>query len=425
MFYLNEDVFVVSGPVRHAVYNLATGKLYSITDQALDVLKRLKATDDTGQVPELSEGEALTQRFLEMERIYPPALCRKPEGHEAPGDTPDLGMDFAWLEVTDRCNLKCLHCYEEANDGISGRIMAWEDYLHVIAQLKAGGIKKIQFIGGEPMMHPRLRDMITLARPDFEFVEVFTNATLISGEWASFFKEFDIRIAASVYSYDAAEHDKVTGVSGAHALTARGLALLKEKAVPFRTATVCMDGVRMGEKQGDLFSLEGKQDPVRLVGRASLKLLNKDLIARKIVTRTGWFSRPLHKGSVQGAMKRHNCFGTKLYIAADLEVYPCVMERRFSHGNLVGHTLRELLQADILEMTKDRIEGCRDCEYRYACFDCRPDSMGRGRFDKPWYCAYDPTTGLWDDSLADKLLAQKEEMHWAIQGGKTCYERTG
>ncbi|MDD4081583.1 MAG: radical SAM protein [Eubacteriales bacterium] len=417
MFYLNEDVFVVSGPVRHAVYNLATGKLYSITDQSLDVLKRLKAADEAGQSPELSEGEAPVRRFLEMELIYPPAAPHKPAPCEAPKGKPALGINFAWLEVCDRCNLKCLHCYEEANDGASGRMMAWEDYLHVIAQLKAGGIKKIQFIGGEPMMHPRLKDMIILARPDFEFIEVFTNATMINGEWALFFKEHNIHVAASVYSYDAAEHDKVTGVSGAHALTARGLALLKEKAVPFRTATVCMDGVRVGEKQGDLFSLEGKQDPVRLVGRASLTLLNKDLIARKIITRAGWFSRPLHKGSVRGAMKRHNCFGTKLYIAADLEVYPCVMERRFSHGNLVGHTLKGLLQEDILEMTKDRIEGCRDCEYRYACFDCRPDSMSRGRFDKPWYCAYDPTTGLWDDSLTDKLLTQKEEMLFAIQGG--------
>ena len=258
------------------------------------------------------------------------------------------------------------------------------------------------------MMNPRLKDMIGYARPDFEFIEVFTNATMIDEEWATFYKENCVNIAASVYSYDEPEHDKATGIIGSHARTTSALALLKEKEVPFRIATICMDGVCLGEKKDDIYSLEGKQDPARLVGRANLRLMNQELIEKKVITRESYFSRYIHKESVLDAMRRHNCFGSKLYISAALKVYPCVMERRFCHGSLRKKTLKELLQPDILALTKDKIEGCCKCEYRYACYDCRPDSMGRNKYAKPWYCAYDPYKGVWDDKLAEKILAYKE-----------------
>lgn len=406
MLYLNDDVFIVSGPVKHAVYNLATGRLYNINDQVLDVLQRLRDAKENGKIPQLTEKEKLIQSFLEIERIYPPAVWQDSQPCAIDGD----GIDFAWLEITDSCNLKCRHCYEEAKYGSTGKIMTWEDYLHVIAQLKANGIKMIQFIGGEPMMHPELKKMITYARPDFEYIEVFTNATLINEEWVSFFKENKVNVAASVYSYDAAEHDKVTGVKGSHEKTTGALTLLKAAEVPFRTATVCMDGICVGERGSEVYNLEGKQDPARLTGRANLRLMNKELIERKMITQRSYLGRYLHKESVLNALQRHNCFGSKLYITADLNVYPCVMERRFCHGNLRGGTLQELIQQEIQELTKDKIEACCDCEYRYACHDCRPDSMSQGKYAKPWFCAYDPHTGEWDGKLADKVLALREEI---------------
>lgn len=157
---------------------------------------------------------------------------------------------------------------------------------------------------------------------------------MLDEAWALFYKENDMHIAASVYSDDGQEHDKITGVTGSHEKTARALAFLKEKEIPFRTAAVCMDGICLGEVRGDLFSLEGKQGPARPVGRVTFKLMNKKLNERKMITRQSHFSRLLHKSSAPMAMRRHNCFGPKLYLAADLEVYPRVIEHRFCRGSL-------------------------------------------------------------------------------------------
>ena len=60
-------------------------------------------------------------------------------------------------------------------------------------------IRKIQFIGGEPLiLGDLLKEMIRSIRKDVDFLEVFTNATLLTDEWADFFAENKVHIAASV-----------------------------------------------------------------------------------------------------------------------------------------------------------------------------------------------------------------------------------
>ena len=48
-------------------------------------------------------------------------------------------------------------------------------------------------------------------------------------------------------------------------------------------------------------------------------------------------------------------------------------------------------------MTKDHINVCKDCEFRYCCHDCRPDSLSNDVYAKPWYCTYNPYSGEWID----------------------------
>ena len=84
------------------------------------------------------------------------------------------------------------------------------------------------------------------------------------------------------------------------------------------------------------------------------------------------------------------------------------MERRFSHGNLKNGMLKDILKKDILTFKKDKICECQSCEFRYACFDCRPDSISNNIYEKPWYCTYTPATGKWEDpeEYAKKILSK-------------------
>lgn len=78
------------------------------------------------------------------------------------------------------------------------------------------------------------------------------------------------------------------------------------------------------------------------------------------------------------------------------------MERRFSHGNLKDDKIKNLIKREIQEFNKDKIEGYKDCEFKYACYDCRPDSLTDNVYAKPYYCTYDVDDGKWLDS--DNLI---------------------
>lgn len=104
----------------------------------------------------------------------------------------------------------------------------------------------------------------------------------------------------------------------------------------------------------------------------------------------------INKAFVTRLVSGHNCFSNRIYISSDLNIYPCVMERRISHGNIKENTLLEF-DTKILNYNKDYIDGCKNCEYRYACFDCRPNSLDENISSKPWYCTYNVNDGTWID----------------------------
>src|SRR5687767_9735901 len=89
------------------------------------------------------------------------------------------GLDFLWLEITLRCNLRCTHCYAESGPGNALSYGAdAADWRKTMTQAFHAGCRQVQFIGGEPTLHPSLAELITDARNlGYEFVEVFTNGT--------------------------------------------------------------------------------------------------------------------------------------------------------------------------------------------------------------------------------------------------------
>ena len=174
------------------------------------------------------------------------------------------------------------------------------------------------------------------------------------------------------------------------------LEILKEKNIQYSVATVSMKGITIGNSNTDLFKIK-RTDCVRLSGKGNLSLYSKDLLKTKLITEHR-FKHKLDASRVMHSMKFHNCFGSKIYIDTDLDIYPCAMERRFTLGNLNKKSLNEIIKPnEVSRLNKDKVDGCKVCEYRYACHDCRPDSLSDNIYAKPWNCTYDPYKGVWED----------------------------
>ena len=249
--------------------------------------------------------------------------------------------------------------------------------------------------------------MLDYAIGKFEFIEIFTNGTLITDKWIDYFKTNNIRIALSVYSYDENEHDKVTTINGSHKKTITIIEKLYNKGIKYRVCNTIMKNINLGNKNTELYKLNPKKDILRMSGRGNVSLISKEQLKVKIITKDN-FTKPLNKSLCQRIISGHNCFGSKLYIGTDKTIYACVMERRINHGKITKqHDIK--LNPHILNFNKDFIDECKDCEFRYTCFDCRPDSLTDNIHDKPWYCTYNPSSGEWEnvEKFIDNILNSK------------------
>lgn len=396
-YNLKKGVYLIKGARKHCIYNSNDGQIYHINSDTLDLLELI----NTNSHIDKSQGEEtiLLETFKSADLIE---LADKREPF------PDIKtelikknkIDFAWIEVTKKCNLQCIHCYENSHPANDGE-MSYDDFLIVISKLIKYGIKHIQFIGGEPLLlGDKLKRMIEHCYDKFEFIEVFTNGTLVNEEWVKFLKTKNIHIALSVYSYKKEQHDKVTQVKGAFEKTNKTIKLLDRYKVRYRICSVEMKEIDIGDNSSSLFKIK-KIDLVRLTGRANFSLYSESMLRRKIITENN-FRYPKKTKDVSRLISGHNCFSRNLYIDFTLNVYPCVMERRFVHGNVRYKELATIINDHILFLTKDFIDECNQCEYRYFCYDCRPDSLGADKYAKPWFCSYEPVTGEWVDR--DKFI---------------------
>ncbi len=87
---------------------------------------------------------------------------------------------FLMLSITDRCNLRCQGCWVTAAD--PPRELSGEAVDRLIAAANAHGSHFFGLLGGEPLLHPGLWDIMA-RHPDCYF-QVFTNGTLLTPEAA-------------------------------------------------------------------------------------------------------------------------------------------------------------------------------------------------------------------------------------------------
>ena len=131
-------------------------------------------------------------------------------------------MRVSWMS-TNRCNLKCAHCYQDAGDA-TAKELSTEEAHALIDGIARAGFKVMIFSGGEPLMREDIFDLVSYAR-DAGLAPVFgTNATLITPDIAKRLKAAGARaMGISLDSLDPAEHDAFRGVEGAYAATLAGL----------------------------------------------------------------------------------------------------------------------------------------------------------------------------------------------------------
>jgi MoaA/NifB/PqqE/SkfB family radical SAM enzyme len=239
-------------------------------------------------------------------------------------------VTLLWLEITERCQLACVHCYASSGPSGSHGTMTVEMWRRVIDQATAAGVRLVKFIGGEPLLHPGLPQLVEYAVHQGLRVSVYSNLLHVPAAMWPTLSLRGVELETSYYSAHATHHDAITGRRGSHRRTTATIREAVRRGVRVGAALVTVhDGQRVVEAEHELRRLGARVttvDHVRSVGRAASAADGGGRAEhRKLAELCGL------------------CASSRLAISPDGTVRPCVLARWISLGNVCEQDLSSII----------------------------------------------------------------------------------
>lgn len=146
------------------------------------------------------------------------------------------------FEITLACNLHCAHCYnfDRLHPPRSAAAALPSKRIHgLIDEIRAEGALFLALTGGEPMLHPHLRDFVHHAASLGLFVRLKSNGTHFTTERVAALSAAGLQaVDVSLYGSKASTHDAFARHPGAFARTVAGIRAARDAALEARISFV-------------------------------------------------------------------------------------------------------------------------------------------------------------------------------------------
>jgi AdoMet-dependent heme synthase len=151
------------------------------------------------------------------------------------------------LDITYRCNERCVHCYLDHDD--HGE-MTTAEIKDVLNQLSEAGVFFLTLSGGEVLMRRDFFEIVEHARRLLFNVKVKTNGVMIREREAGRIRELGVeQVQISVYSHRPEVHDAITKLPGSLKRTIASIRFLKSHGLKVVIANVLM-GNNLSDHRG-------------------------------------------------------------------------------------------------------------------------------------------------------------------------------
>jgi SynChlorMet cassette radical SAM/SPASM protein ScmF len=147
-----------------------------------------------------------------------------------------------YLYISGSCNLACRHCwitptFQQENS--NGKYLELTHIKKAIQQSRPLGLCSVKLTGGEPLLHPQFREIISLIAKEGLGITIETNGILADRELAQLLKARSpgAFISVSVDGAAAETHDNLRGVKGCFEQAISGIRNLVQSG--FRPQLIC------------------------------------------------------------------------------------------------------------------------------------------------------------------------------------------
>ncbi|MFH1552221.1 MAG: radical SAM protein [Candidatus Omnitrophota bacterium] len=291
------------------------------------------------------------------------------------------GLQIVHLNLTDKCNLKCIYCYADERVGKKQKLQH-RDYLELVDSINnISRDVKIALTGGEPLMASYALDVAEYAKKKGNQVHLISNGILINKENAERIAEVFDLIKISLDGSTRQVHDFHRGEASYDRTEAAIELLIRNNASLQISMTVTKKNI------GDIESMVSKYGsrlsfaPLFKAGRARKKKglavtgseYYKALSSIEGVDPLGYLCSSLDATKRRRITKCATGDG-EISISDTGDVYPCHLLHlpQFLAGNVREQPLEFIYQTSeklkvCRELTVSKIKGCRECDIRFIC----------------------------------------------------------
>jgi AdoMet-dependent heme synthase len=287
----------------------------------------------------------------------------------------------AHLQVADRCNHVCVHCYQV--QGQKGEL-SLEELRGVLASMARAGVLLLNISGGEATLRGDLPEIIDAAATHGFAIRLYTNAYRLSDAVLdALVRARALEVHVSVYSDIESEHDAVTRVPGSLAATlanvrrirAAGLrVVLKTPALrqaPGAFARVGALARELGCEYEPSTDITAREDgDVDSIAHA---LTGAELLASGQIE--PWLPSARDDEERASKLSGNSCgVCSSAVVLPNGDVLPC-SDTPVVLGNVRSQSLADIYRvSDDAKMLRNLrwsdVHGCRDCDLLLACHRC-------------------------------------------------------
>lgn len=292
---------------------------------------------------------------------------------------------MAGIQLTNRCNLRCIHCCADAGEGDFKNELSTNEMLNVFDKVIAWNPRNIMISGGEPLLRKDFLELMQYLRKNFKGkISLSTNALLINeknvAEIIKLFDSFDISI-------DGIDEKTCSIVRGAGVFdkVCEKIKLLKYKGAQSISLSMVFSD-KNDSLMGEFDELNVKLGTIPMprifspVGRGEI---NKNYFSDKdendIYIPSSYlvedYKEPFGICTCVAGRK-------EIIIAYDGSVYPCpsYWDKKYLLGNIkdslsieeiVGNAREGCMMCKSVEIDNPQnCSMCKDCSIRLFCWTC-------------------------------------------------------
>ena len=290
------------------------------------------------------------------------------------------------LELTNRCNERCIHCYVDHSKSAEMGFCQWKA---VLDQLKSLGALILTLSGGESLLHPDFQEIYTYAHRNNFAIRLFTNGLILDHrilELLETYKPLDVQF--SIYGHTPELHDSITGVSGSFERTAKALKSVSALGIPVfgkcswlsQNADYFREIQELVLQMGAEFSGNAMIAPARSPDKNTPGCRVADAQFERL-TQWGRSGRDEIQESIEepagdNSLDRNLCGAgvITMRISAQGDVYPCTDHKR-QVGNVKDKSLEDIWNnspflAKLRRLRHRDRQECLSCELQPDCFHC-------------------------------------------------------